>query len=101
MSDSSLKKTILFVDDDVAVLAAMQRMLRKTNDSWTLEFAQGAHEAINRLVTTRVDALVTDVAMPGMSGLELLSHIVEGHYGFLPVIVVTGMMDKDAKRKAL
>jgi len=93
-------KTILFVDDDAAVLAATQRKLRKFTD-WRLIFAQGAHEAIHRLTTERVDAVVTDYAMPGLSGLELLRHITEGLYGFIPVVVVTGVLDKEAKRMAL
>jgi putative two-component system response regulator len=94
-------KTILFVDDDESVLTATRRKLHPFRDDWRLLFAQGGREAIHFLTTDRVDAVVTDVAMPGMSGLELLQHIVEGQYGFIPVVVVTGMQDKDAKRRAL
>jgi response regulator RpfG family c-di-GMP phosphodiesterase len=93
-------KTILYVDDDSAALTATQRKLHKFKD-WHLILAQGAKEAIYRLTTERVDAVVTDVAMPGMSGLDLLRHIHEGLYGFIPVVVVTGIMDKAAKSKAL
>jgi putative two-component system response regulator len=93
-------KTILFVDDDGAALTATHRKLRKFQE-WNLIFAQGAHEAIHRLTTERVDAVVTDYAMPGLTGLDLLRHIGEGLYGFIPVVVVTGVLDKEAKRMAL
>lgn len=94
-------KHILFVDDDAAVLAATQRMLRRKLEFWEFRFAQGAREAIHLLTSEHIDAVVTDVAMPGMTGLELLRHITQGPYGFLPVIVVTGTLDKDAKKLAL
>lgn len=93
-------KTILFVDDDAAVLSATQRKLRAFKE-WNLLFANGGLEAIQTLNAEHVDAVVTDVSMPGMSGLDLLRHIVDGLYGFIPVVVITGMMDKDAKRQAL
>ncbi len=93
-------KTILFVDDDAAVLSATQRKLRSFKD-WHLIFANGGLEAIQCLNSNHVDAVVTDVYMPGMSGLDLLRHVVDGLYGFIPVVVITGMMDKDAKRQAL
>ena len=93
--------SILFVDDDPAVLNATRRMLHGNQEGWNASYSQGAKEALHMLRTTHVDAVVTDVAMPGMSGLDLLRHICEGGYGFLPVIVVTGVQDRDMKRQAL
>ncbi|HTQ09411.1 MAG TPA: HD domain-containing phosphohydrolase [Fimbriimonadaceae bacterium] len=94
-------KTILFVDDDESVLTATQRKLHRFRDDWRLVCARGGHEAMQILSRERIDAVVTDFAMPGMTGLELLEHIVKGDYGFIPVVVVTGILDKDAKRRAI
>jgi len=64
-------KTILFVDDDESVLTATQRKLHRFRDDWRLVCARGGHEAMQILSRERIDAVVTDFAMPGMTGLEL------------------------------
>jgi putative two-component system response regulator len=94
-------KTILFVDDEPDILSAMRRMLHAYRDEWTLVFAVGALEALALLESTRIDAVVTDVNMPGIDGLELLAKVATGAYGFVPVVVVTGAAERDLKRRAL
>ena len=94
-------KTILFVDDEPDILSAMRRMLHAYRNEWTLLFAVGALEALELLASQQIDAVVTDVNMPGIDGLELLKRVSGGDYGFVPVVVVTGAAERDLKRRAL
>src|SRR3954452_9837473 len=60
---------VLIVDDEPAVRAALDRALRL--DRYEVELAADGHEALDRLAETRLDAVVLDVAMPGLDGLEV------------------------------
>lgn len=70
---------VLFVDDERSVLAALEWMLRPHRDRWTMTFAQSAVEALAQLGTQCVDAVVTDLRMPGMDGAALLSIVRVRH----------------------
>jgi two-component system response regulator MprA len=60
---------VLIVDDEPAVLAALDRALRL--DGYEIELAADGREALDRLADTRQDAIVLDVGMPGIDGLEV------------------------------
>jgi two-component system response regulator MprA len=60
---------ILVVDDEPAVRASLARALRL--DGYDVALATGGHEALDALAGTPPDALVLDVAMPELGGLEL------------------------------
>src|SRR3954447_19945482 len=59
---------VLIVDDEPAVLAALDRALRL--DGYEIELAADGRQALDRLADARQDAIVLDVAMPGIDGLE-------------------------------
>lgn len=83
---------VLFVDDEGAVLRALTRQL---NFSLDLTTAYSAQEAL-RLMSGqgRFDALVTDINMPGISGLELAEQAAEIN-PYLPVIILSGCQDPE------
>jgi two-component system response regulator MprA len=60
---------VLIVDDEPAVRAALDRALRL--DGYEVELAADGSQALDRLAETRHDAVVLDVAMPGIDGLEV------------------------------
>src|SRR6188768_1403028 len=60
---------VLIVDDEPAVRAALDRALRL--DGYEIELAADGREALDRLADARQDAIVLDVAMPGIDGLEV------------------------------
>src|SRR6476661_5018671 len=60
---------VLIVDDEPAVRAALDRALRL--DGYEVELAADGREALDRLADVRHDAVVLDVAMPGIDGLEV------------------------------
>ena len=60
---------VLIVDDEPAVRAALDRALRL--DGYHVELAADGHEALDRVAEVRHDAIVLDVAMPGLDGLQV------------------------------
>jgi HD-like signal output (HDOD) protein/ActR/RegA family two-component response regulator len=69
---------VLFVDDEVRVLEALERSLEMLlDDDWELEFVDSGAAALARLAAQEFDALVTDMRMPGIDGAELLARARE------------------------
>ena len=81
---------ILLVDDDSKVLTVLRRALSGPHAQVTVA-ASGA-EALEQLAAHSFDAVVSDIQMPGMSGLKLL-HAVREHDLDLPVVLMTGNPD--------
>jgi response regulator RpfG family c-di-GMP phosphodiesterase len=69
--------TVLFVDDEVNILKALQRLLR--NEPMKVLTASRPQEAIELLESTPAQVMVSDQRMPEMSGVDLLSTIRERH----------------------
>jgi CheY-like chemotaxis protein len=65
------KATILVVDDDEAVVRLVSRMLERRG--YATRVATGGAEAEAVLEGEEVDAIVTDLRMPGMTGAELVT----------------------------
>src|SRR5665811_2320567 len=63
------KKTILFVDDEQAMLNSYQRAF--IGEPYELLLAQSAYQALDMMKEHDVHILASDLQMPGMSGLEL------------------------------
>ncbi|MBP0447286.1 response regulator [Roseomonas sp. SSH11] len=82
---SDLSGRILLVDDEPQVRAVLASALR--DHGHQVDEAQDGAAALLQL--DGCDLLVTDLAMPGMNGLELLRRVRERHPG-LPAILVTG-----------
>lgn len=82
---------ILVVDDEQIIRELLERLLQREN--FTTFIAKSGEEAIEILKETMVDLVITDIAMPGMNGLELMVH-VKDIYPFVPVLVITGFSGK-------
>ena len=96
---------ILVVDDepDVEVLFRQQFRRDLRIDRFTMEFAQSAPMALQRITDAGDRSLVlilSDINMPGMSGLELLPK-AKALRPDIPVIMITAYGDEETKRKAL
>lgn len=94
---------VLFVDDDENFLASVRRMLHSNANGWDTQFAQDAREAMDiALSEGGIDTIVTDVRMPETDGFELLAQLKEREETRnIPVVVLTGFDEVDAKRRAL
>jgi putative nucleotidyltransferase with HDIG domain len=69
--------TVLFVDDEVNILRAVQRLLR--HESCRVLTASRGREALDLLANDAAQVVVSDQRMPEMNGVELLSVIRERH----------------------
>ncbi|MEZ5246250.1 MAG: response regulator [Acidimicrobiales bacterium] len=89
------KPTVLFVDDESELLEGMRLGLRKR---YNVAVASSGAEGLSYLAETReagVDAVVSDMRMPQMSGAQFLTAVRERHPE-LPRILLTGQADLDA-----
>jgi two-component system response regulator MprA len=77
---------VLIVDDEPAVRAALDRALRL--DRYEVELAADGREALDLLAEARLDAVVLDVAMPGIDGLEVCKRLREAG-DRTPVLMLT------------
>jgi two-component system nitrogen regulation response regulator GlnG len=90
---------ILIVDDDLALLEALPETLR-LRMGVTVDTAASAAAALDRIADREYDAIVTDIKMPGMDGLELLAEIRTRRPG-TPTLMITGHGENDLVVRAL
>src|SRR5882724_6403892 len=91
---------VLIVDDDVALLQALPETVRLRMDGVVVDTADTAAVALNRLEARDYDAIVTDIKMPGMDGLELLAEI-RTRRPDTPTLMITGHGEHDLVVEAL
>ena len=82
-----MKGRILFVDDDPNVLNGLKRLFRPMRKEWEMEFAQSGEKALDIFSSRIFDVVVTDIQMPGMDGVELLTKIREIHPETLRIVL--------------
>jgi len=80
---------VLIVDDDPALLQALPQALQLRMAEATVETANSAAAALDRIAARDYDAIVTDIKMPGMDGLALLAEI-RAHRPDTPTLMITG-----------
>ncbi|HKS27057.1 MAG TPA: response regulator [Pyrinomonadaceae bacterium] len=82
---------ILVVDDDATIRDMLYDLFEETH---RCHLAETAEKALSYLETEHYDVILTDISMPGLSGLELLSYMRQNHPD-TPVIVITGIQDQE------
>ncbi|GAB4230088.1 MAG: HAMP domain-containing sensor histidine kinase [Acidobacteriota bacterium] len=93
-----MEARILIVDDEEIVHKSCRRIFRHSD--YELEHAYNGEEALQKLQQGRFDLVITDLMMPGMSGMELLERLVRDRPE-LTVIVFTGYATVESARQAL
>ena len=84
---------VWLVDDDASIRWVLEKALR--GSGMVARSFEQADKALAALRLETPDVLMTDIRMPGRSGLELLGEVQSMHPG-LPVIVITAHSDLDA-----
>ena len=91
--------TILVAEDDALVRSMIRRSLAEAGFT-VIEAANGKDALDKAAVETRVDALLTDLAMPEIGGRELARRLRETHPR-LPVLFMSGYTDDEVMRRGL
>lgn len=82
---------ILIVDDDETIRDTLYELLAEEHVCQTAETAE---KAFARLEADEYDVVLTDISMPGLSGLELLGHVRQ-KFPDTPVIIISGIGDQE------
>ncbi|MGH7229932.1 MAG: response regulator [Nitrospiraceae bacterium] len=90
---------ILLVDDDPALLEALSDTVRLRMDA-TVDTCHESPDALDLISSTDYDAIVTDIRMPHMDGLTLISK-ARAIRPMTPTILITAHGDRDLALQAL
>jgi diguanylate cyclase (GGDEF)-like protein/PAS domain S-box-containing protein len=93
-----MPNTLLLVDDEVAILRALKRVL--DSSSYQILTASSGEEALNLLKNNEIQVIISDQRMPYMTGSELLSQ-VKNSYPDTIRIILSGYADFDAVSEAI
>ena len=102
--ESARSGSILVVDDEPDVADLFRQRFRREarQGTYVMHFAASGAEALDRLageIRPTLIAVVTDISMRGMDGLELLAAIKQ-RFPDLPVMMVTAYGDDERRRRA-
>jgi len=82
---------VLLVDDDETIRDTLYELL---SEHYVCQTAETAEKAFARLEADEYDVVLTDISMPGLSGLELLGHVRQ-KFPNTPVIIISGIGDQE------
>ena len=89
---------LLVVDDDIQMLSALEAALRRKGH--TVETASNGIDAASKLEKETVQAVITDLRMPGMNGLELQRRLSQNGNP-VPIIFLSAQASEEDERSAL
>ena len=87
---SDRKPAILVIDDEEAMRSLMSRILQRAG--FEVVAAADGREALERFRQRHIDAVVTDMVMPNMDGIEVIRALLAERPG-LPIVAVSGVDD--------
>ncbi len=89
-----MTKNILIVDDEPAVGFSLKASLESLGADYAVSHVLSGEAALSALAGEPIDLMVTDLRMPDMSGLELLTHVRHSRPQ-LPAILITAYSSDD------
>ena len=98
--DDQAKRRILFVDDEPMVLKGLQRTLRKMRNVWEMTFSSSSKEALEILGSGTFDVIVSDLRMPEIDGMQLLTEVKNKHPEVIRIIL-SGQVEQDTTFKSV
>ena len=95
-------KRILFIDDEPNILEMLSRVIAQCGENWIAQFSLGVEEALGLLAEEDFDTVLSDIRMPNKDGFFLLEAMQgDPKLRHIPVIMLTGEVDRTHKKKAL
>ncbi|MCZ6668353.1 MAG: response regulator [Gammaproteobacteria bacterium] len=94
------KKRILFVDDDPLIHKLVMAELRSQMNEWEVSSSNNGHEALALMEKVRFDAVVSDIEMPTMTGVELLNQVMKRQPHVIRILH-SGQTDKEISFKSI
>ncbi len=88
------KQKILFVDDDPNILLGLKRLLHSHRHEWDMTFVNSGEEALEKLEAEPFEIIVSDLRMPGTTGVMLLDK-VKAQYPDVIRFILSGHGDTD------
>ncbi len=89
---------ILIIEDDEEMRSLLEDFLR--DEGFEADSAENGSEAFHKLAAEPFDLVITDIRMPGLTGLDILSAVKKCHEG-TPVIVITAFGGQETYHKSL
>ncbi len=92
-------KNVLIVDDEETLTWSMAKSLSRDRDKYNVLIANTGNDALEILRNHRVDLAITDIRMPDINGLDLLTAI-KNNYPGTKVIIMTAYGSSDIQKEA-
>jgi len=94
-----MKYTVLVIDDDEPIHFMAKNLL---SSEFSLVHAKNAQEAIDILSNTKINLILSDIHMPGLTGLELLESLrLDSEKKKIPILIMTNLPTIEKEKKAL
>ena len=94
-------RNVLIVEDSKAIRSLMRVALEEAGDFFAVEVTNG-FEALRTLPSRTFDLIITDINMPDINGLELISFVKSNPaYQNIPLIIVTTEKTEEDKKRGM
>lgn len=93
-------KRLLIVDDEETLTFSLYQTFIFSKNNYEVVTASSAEEALKKMQDQPFHLVLSDISMPGMSGLQLLEHI-RRHYPDTAVIIMTAYGNEEKKDEAM
>jgi len=91
---AGLRLRLLFVDDEEMVLRMLRMAVSSMQGAWEASFVTSGREALELLAKESFDMVISDMRMPGMSGVQLLNEVFQ-RYPQTFRVILTGFVEQD------
>ncbi len=95
--DKDFRATVLVVDDEASIRESLRMILEY--EGYRVEEATSGEKALDRVRASAPQAILLDIKMPGMDGLEVLTSLHDRGYD-IPVLIITGHGDVETAVEA-